>query len=106
VSTHEKLGLHASGAPEKSEDLVGRWRVERVSGVLLPRGLRKRIGPRSGSTRLGLLPLALFRVQGHTLQYLGWPVRDELVPMEDGGWAGRGLLFGREFSRFRLVREK
>jgi hypothetical protein len=85
---------------------VGHWRVEHVSGLVLPRGLRKRIGQRGGSTRLGPFPLALFRVRGRTLDYAGWPVRDELAPAEDGEWLGRGLLFGREFCRFRLVRER
>jgi hypothetical protein len=86
-------------------EFTGRWRVERVSGLLPPVGLRKRIGPRSGSTRLGLLPLARFRVGGRTLDYVGWPLRDELRQGEDGEWLGRGLLFGREFCRFRLVRD-
>ena len=84
-------------------ELSGEWHVERVSGVLPP-GLRKHIGVGTGSTRLGRLPLAFFRVRGRTLDYVGWPVRDELQPTE-GGWLGRGLLLGREFCRFRLVRE-
>lgn len=85
--------------------LEGRWRVERVSGPLPPGGLRKRIGRRRGSTRLGPVPLALFRVRERTLDYLVWPVRDELSPAADGTWSGRGFLFGREFCRFRLVRD-
>ena len=80
----------------------GRWRVERVGG-LLPPGLHKRIGRSGGSTRLGPLPLAVFRVRGTTLEYRILPVRDELTPAGDGTWLGRGLLFGREFCRFRLV---
>jgi hypothetical protein len=80
----------------------GRWRVERVDG-LLPPGLRKRIGRRGGSTSLGPVPLAFFRVRGRTLDYRLLPVRDELTPAEDGTWLGRGLLLGREFCRFRLV---
>jgi hypothetical protein len=83
--------------------LAGRWRVERISGFLPPL-LRKRIGDEAGWTALGRLPLAPFRVRGCTLDYAVWPVRDELTPAEDG-WIGRGLLFGREFCRFRLVRE-
>jgi hypothetical protein len=86
-----------------TRDLSGSWRVERVSGILPP-GLRKRIGPTTGSTRLGPIPLAFFRVRGSTLDYLLWPVRDELAP-GGGEWSGRGLLFGREFCRFRLVRD-
>jgi hypothetical protein len=77
--------------------------VLRISGLLPPRGLRKRIGKQDGSTRLGRLPLAPFRVRGTTLDYRWLPVRDELAPLGDGTWVGRGLLLGREFCRFRLV---
>jgi hypothetical protein len=87
-----------------TDELAGRWRVERVSGFLPP-FLRKRIGPEAGWTGLGPMPLAPFRVQGRTLEYALWPVRDELSPGKEGEWFGRGLLFGREFCRFRLVRE-
>jgi hypothetical protein len=83
---------------------AGRWRVERVGG-LLPPGLRKRIGQDGGSTRLGPLPLAVFRVRGRTLDYRLLPIRDELTPSADGTWLGRGLVLGREFCRFRLVRD-
>jgi hypothetical protein len=85
------------------DDVSGDWRIERVSGILPP-GLRKHIRGEAGSTRLGRLPLAFFRVRGRTLDYVGWPVRDELEPTA-GGWLGRGLLLGREFCRFRLVRD-
>jgi hypothetical protein len=90
---------------DDEDDLAGRWRVERVGG-LLPPGLRKQIGRDGGSTRLGPFPLALFRVRGSTLDYRMLPVRDELAPAEAGTWLGRGLLFGREFCRFRLVRDE
>lgn len=76
-----------------------------MSGFVPPRGLRKRIGPEEGWTEAGPLPLAPFRVRGRTLDYRVWPVRDELEQQPDGSWVGRGLLFGREFCRFRLVRE-
>jgi hypothetical protein len=89
-----------------TEELVGNWRVERVNGLLPPWGLRKRIGSRTGTTRLGPLPLAPFRVRGRTLDYAAWPLRDELRPAPGGEWLGRGLVFGREFCRFRLVRER
>jgi hypothetical protein len=84
--------------------LEGEWLVERVSGLLPPGGLRKRIGKRTGSTRVGRLPIAFFRVCVDTLDYRVLPVRDELSPGRDGTWMGRGLLLGREFCRFRLVR--
>jgi hypothetical protein len=88
---------------DEGGELTGYWRVERVSGLLPPGGLRKRIGPRTGTTRLGPLPLARFHVRGRTLDYVGWPLRDELRPGDGAAWLGRGLLFGREFCRFRLV---
>ncbi|HWC32522.1 MAG TPA: hypothetical protein VG709_05275 [Actinomycetota bacterium] len=86
--------------------LDGSWRIERESGVLPPFGLSKLIAGEHGWTLVGGLPAAYFRVHGHTLDYLGWPIRDELHPRKDGSWGGRGLMFGREFCRFRLVRER
>jgi hypothetical protein len=85
-------------------DLTGSWRVERISG-LLPPLLRKRIGSDRGWTAFGRLPLAPFRVRGGMLDYVLWPVQDELAEGEQGEWLGRGLVFGREFCRFRLVRD-
>ena len=92
-------------------DLDGVWRVERVAGVLPPFGLSKRVFGGSGWTLVGGLPAAHFKVRKEeagqaVLDYLGWPVRDEVLPLEDGSWEGRGLLLGREFCRFRLVREE
>jgi hypothetical protein len=84
--------------------LDGRWRVERRSGLLPPFGLTKRIANGKGWTLAAGVPVAPFRVAGTTLVYRGWPVRDELEPTADGSWEGRGVLAGREFCRFRLVR--
>ncbi len=86
--------------------LDGCWRIERKSGVLPPFGLSKRISGEDGWTLIAGVPAAYFRVDGHILDYAGWPVRDELHPRGDGSWDGRGLMFGREFCRFRLVREE
>jgi hypothetical protein len=91
--------------------LDGVWRVEREAGALPPFGLSKRIFGASGWTLVGGVPAAHFRVRradaDHaTLEYVGWPVRDELTPRPDGSWAGRGVFLGREFCRFRLVREE
>lgn len=83
--------------------LDGRWRVRRVSGVLPPFGVRKRIQDGRGWTLVGPVPLASFEVRGTTLVYRGLPIRDELERQADGTWLGRGLLRGREFCRFRLV---
>jgi hypothetical protein len=89
---------------EGTTSLEGTWRVERISGFLLPAGVTKRIKDGHGWTLVAGVPAAPFRVQGETLFYRGWPVRDELEP-DAGFWRGRGLLFGREFCRFRLVPE-
>lgn len=99
VSRGGRSESHAAGP-------AGAWRVARLSGVLPPRMMRKRIGDESGWTLLGPLPLAYFRRRGTTLDYAAWPVRDELTQRRDGEWVGRGLLLGREFCRFRLVRER
>ncbi len=85
--------------------------VERVSGALPASLLRKRIFGDHGWTLAGEVPLGYFRVyreeaDSATLDYLVMPIRDELEARDDGGWDGRGLVFGREICRFRLVRDK
>ncbi|MBW3592236.1 MAG: hypothetical protein KY396_00900 [Actinobacteria bacterium] len=85
--------------------LDGVWRVEREAGVLPPFGLSKRIFGDSGWTLVAGVPAAYFRVRGTTLDYLGWPVEDVLTQRGDGTWDGRGLVLGREFCRFRMVRD-
>jgi hypothetical protein len=87
-----------------TSELTGNWRVERVSGFLPPL-LRKRIGSATGWTAFGRLPLAPFRVRSRRLDYVLLPVRDELTEGDNDEWLGRGLVFGREFCRFRLVRD-
>ena len=79
--------------------------MERESGLLPPLGLTKSIHDGSGWTAAAGVPIAPFRVAGTTLVYRGWPVRDELRPRADGSWDGRGMLLGREFCTFRLVRK-
>ncbi len=100
------MGRHTSAVPL----LDGVWRVERKTGALPPFGLSKRIFGDAGWTLAMGVPAGYFRVRhgkdgAVTLDYVGWPVRDELTPRDDGSWDGRGLLLGREFCRFRLVRE-
>lgn len=90
------------GTPAPS--LVGHWKVRRVSGILPPRGIEKRIGASSGWTLIGKLPVARFRVEGLCFRYQWLPIRDVLTQGEDGDWLGRGKLFGWEFCRFRLER--
>jgi hypothetical protein len=101
-------GSFAGGIAEHTNEmstLDGVWRVERQAGLLPPFGLSKTIGGGVGWTRAAGVPVAPFRVVGTTLVYRGWPVCDELDFRPDGTWQGRGFLLGREFCRFRLVRE-
>lgn len=83
--------------------LEGNWKIQREAGILPPFGLGKRIRDAAGWTSVAHVPVAFFRVEGTTLVYRGWPIRDELAARPDGTWDGRGKLFGREFCRFRLV---
>ena len=86
--------------------LEGTWQVVRLSGFLPPFGVSKRIASGCGWTLFAGVPVAPFRVSETTLVYRGLPVRDELEVDDAGSWRGRGLLFGREFCRFRLVRSQ
>lgn len=90
-------------------ELVGAFRVERTAGLLPPIFSKRIRADGRGLTAIAGLPLFPFRVTAApaplacVLRYVGLPVRDELCLMPDG-WNGRGLLFGREFCRFRLIR--
>ena len=86
-------------------ELDGHWRVERIDGLLPPSGVTKRIAAGAGWTLVGGVPVGFFRVAGKTLVYRGWPIRDVLDPEPGGSWLGRGILAGREFCRFRMVRD-
>jgi hypothetical protein len=85
--------------------LVGEFRVRRVSGLLPPVGVTKRIRGSTGVTCLFGVPVGRFRVDGRRFVYTFWPVVDQLDG-EDGhgaGYLGRGRLFGvLTFCRFRL----
>jgi hypothetical protein len=90
--------------------LVGKWLVRRKAGLLPSFGLSKSIHCNGrGVTRVLGLPLLPFRVRarpdglGVEIRYRFLPLCDVLVPELDA-WSGRGLIFGREFCRFRLVR--
>lgn len=87
-------------------ELDGVWRVERVSGLLPPlTGVRKRISGGGGETALGELPGVRFDVRGLELHYRA-PLAglvDVLERAEEGAYAGRAVLLGRELGRFRLL---
>jgi hypothetical protein len=83
--------------------LVGRFRVRRLSGLLPPFGVTKRIDGSRGMTYLFGLPVGAFRVLGRRFVYKWWPIVDELDSEDGRGWLGRGRLFGLlTFCRFRL----
>lgn len=88
--------------------LAGRWSVRRESGFLPRLAITKRISARGrGWTCIAGIPLLPFRVTksaraDRELRYRFLPLRDELIKL-GYGWQGRGLLFGREFCRFRLL---
>jgi hypothetical protein len=102
--------LGATAGEHGASELVGHFRVERTAGFLPPLHFTKRIGVnRRGVTAVLGLPLFPFHVEGTAatpeaavLRYVALPVRDELVHTSNG-WEGRGLVFGLEFCRFRLL---
>lgn len=92
----------------RSLSLAGTWKVRRESGFLPARWLSKRIDENgNGWTCIAGIPLFRFRVTTSSradreLRYRSLPLRDELIKL-GYGWLGRGLFFGLEFCRFRLV---
>jgi hypothetical protein len=78
--------------------------VERVSGLLPPVGVGKRIGACSGVTTVFGIPVAPFTVTGQKLLYRWLPIQDTLALEEGGDWYGEGRLAGHRFCRFRLIR--
>jgi|SRR5581483_2400474 len=87
--------------------LEGEWLVRRTGGFLPPMiGVRKVIRGDRGSTYVGPIPAAPFRVDGLDLHYLGpfGAFVDVLEPDGGGGFSGRATFRGREFGRFELRR--
>ena len=87
------------------DGLDGTWDVRRVSGALPPLvAMRKRISGAEGETVLGPVR-AGFDVVGGELRYRS-PFAGfvDVLEREDDGFAGRALLRGIEYGRFRLER--
>jgi hypothetical protein len=88
----------------------GDFYVRRVSGILPPFGVTKRIAGGQGCTYLFRIPVGRFRVVGRRFVYRWWPIVDEidrgaitLAGDGDRTILGRGRLFGfLTFCRFRL----
>jgi hypothetical protein len=94
-------------------ELDGIWKVERVSGALPPRlAMRKRICGRRGSTQIGSLPGVPFEIRfdvrcaelHYRAPFAGFV--DIVEPESEGVCEGRATFLGREFGRFRLVKEE
>jgi hypothetical protein len=80
----------------------GHFRVRRISGLLPPFGVTKRIDGRQGCTYLFGVAVGRFAVVGRRFIYRRWPIVDEVEPDGDR-FVGRGRLFGVfTFCRFRL----
>ena len=93
------------------DELEGRWRVERLGGLLPPMvGVSKEIRGRRGKVSLGPLPGPPFRVEtrGGRVALVYRPplsmLKDELEAGSGDAWLGRTLLGGRELGRFRMTR--
>lgn len=83
--------------------LAGTFRVRRISGLLPPFGVTKRIDGLNGVTLFFGLPVGRFRVIGRRFVYRRWPIVDELDGADARGTLGRGRLFGfLTFCHFRL----
>ncbi len=90
--------------------LVGKWKVERMGGLLPPMiGVRKTIRGGAGETRVGPLPVWPFRVK-RTFESVDLVYRrsfstfvDEVRREPDGSWLGRMTFLGLELGRFRMT---
>lgn len=83
--------------------LRGTFRVRRISGLLPPFGVSKRIEGSKGVTYLFGIPFGKFRVVGRRFVYTWWPIVDEIDGEDERGPLGRGRIFGLlTFCRFRL----
>jgi hypothetical protein len=115
MASRETSRTARAGGAERTGALMGaldgRWRVERLGGLLPPMaGVSKEIRKHRGTVRLGRLRGPSFRVRGHeegtTLIYdppLSALV-DELEAGPGDSWVGRTLLCGCELGRFRMTR--
>jgi ferritin-like metal-binding protein YciE len=85
-------------------ELDGVWAVERVSGALPPLyGCIKRIHGSRGTTEFPHVPGVPFEVRGRELHYPLGLLVDRLEP-QDGAYAGRATLLGRELGQFTMRR--
>ncbi len=90
--------------------LVGKWKVERMGGLLPPMiGVRKTIRGGAGETRVGPLPVWPFRAK-RTFESVDLVYRrsfstfvDEVRREPDGSWLGRMTFLGLELGRFRMT---
>ncbi len=93
------------------DELEGRWRLERLSGVLPPLiAARKEIRGHRGKTQFGPLLEASFRVEEREdcLALIYRPpfsmLVDKVRKESEGSWLGKATLGGRAFGQFRMTR--
>jgi hypothetical protein len=107
----EETAIESGRGRGSASDLEGRWRVERLSGILPPMlGVNKEISGARGRTKLGPLPVLPFRVESRedciALAYSpSFSVLiDELTAGSGDSWVGRTTLGGYKLGRFRMTR--
>lgn len=94
-------------------ELEGRWRVERLSGILPPMmGVSKEIHGERGKTRFGPLLSLPFRVEKreHCMALVYQPpfsmLVDEIEHASEDSWEGWATLGGHGIGRFRMMRTR
>lgn len=111
VESPESRWAGAEGASSALSGLDGRWKVERLSGLVPMPGVYKEIQDGRGRTTAGWspfrdLPFRLERVEEGVLLTYDSPftfLRDELRREPDGSWLGRATVAGSRYAWFRMV---
>lgn len=107
----EESTIKPDGGRILVSELEGRWRIERLSGLLPPMpGVSKEIRGDRGETRFGPFPGMPFRVEEREdcLAFVYRPpfsvLVDEVRKEPEGSWLGKATLGGHIFGRFRMTR--
>jgi hypothetical protein len=108
----EESAIKKSGGGRISmNELEGRWRIERLSGVLPPMiAVHKEVRGERGETRFGPLPGPPYGIEEREdcLALVYRPpfsmLVDEVRRESEDSWLGRATLGGRTFGRFRMTR--
>lgn len=108
----EEAGMTMSAVLRRRlRGLDGRWRVERLGGMLPPMvGVSKEIRGGRGKVWLGPLPGPSFRVEnrGEVIALVYRPplsaLTDELEAASKNSWVGQTLFGGYALGRFQMTR--